>query len=291
MRKAFHLAVFVSIFLIVLLALTQHVNLATANPSPFPYGGEVSPDGSTKPPTIAILTTNVSGNNFSLDLKATVGESTTAYSRYISEVYYYVDWNQDRTYVYRFHDPEKNIWDIKERTEVSYKLNVTSMPPEGIRTITLYAVEKGGYIRNDHVYGFSINGSYSVNFTMDVMPPNISVLSVESRTYNTPDILLNFTISETASKISYVLNGVENVTINGNTTLLGLAVGAHNLTIYAWDSAGNIGASETVTFNISNPEPFPNAVVVAVSVAVALVVAAGLLLYHKRHKHNSVKKP
>ena len=38
-------------------------------------------------------------------------------------------------------------------------------------------------------------------------------------------------------------------------------------------------------------ETFPTAVVVAVSVAVALAVVAGLLVYHKKHKQNLVKKP
>ena len=46
-----------------------------------------------------------------------------------------------------------------------------------------------------------------------------------------------------------------------------------------------------VVFNVPEEEtlPFPTVPVAALSVAVALVVA-GLLVYHKKHKHNLVKK-
>ncbi len=39
-----------------------------------------------------------------------------------------------------------------------------------------------------------------------------------------------------------------------------------------------------------NPEPFPTTIVAAVTLVVVLAVVAGLLVYHKKHKHNLVKK-
>jgi hypothetical protein len=74
------------------------------------------------------------------------------------------------------------------------------------------------------------------------------------------------------------------VTINGNTTLTDLPNGDHNVTIYATDEFGNIGASETVYFSVEVPEPFPTLQVVAVSVAIVAVVAIGLLIYFKKRR-------
>jgi len=77
-------------------------------------------------------------------------------------------------------------------------------------------------------------------------------------------------------------------TINGNTTLTDLSGGLHNVTVYAWDDAGNIGFSEAVFFTIieePEPEPFPVVPVAAASVATIAVVAAVLLAYFKKRKH------
>jgi len=58
----------------------------------------------------------------------------------------------------------------------------------------------------------------------------------------------------------------------------------HNITIYANDTFGIVGASETITFTIALAT-FPTAPVAAVSGASAVVVVvAGLLVYHKKHK-------
>jgi hypothetical protein len=88
-------------------------------------------------------------------------------------------------------------------------------------------------------------------------------------------------VNESVSKVTYSLDGHENVTITGNTTLNGLSNGAHNVIVYAQDNAGNIGAFETIYFSIS--EPFPTTLVVATIVSVA-VVAAGLLLYFRKRR-------
>jgi len=50
------------------------------------------------------------------------------------------------------------------------------------------------------------------------------------------------------------LDGQENVTIAGNTTLVGLSSGVHNVTVYACDDAGNVGSLETLTFTVAKPE-------------------------------------
>ena len=91
--------------------------------------------------------------------------------------------------------------------------------------------------------------------------------------------------------MSYSLDGKDNASISGNTTLTGLANGNHNVTIYATDEAGNTGASETLSFNVNVPEPetktepFPFVPVAAAAIVVAaVIVAAGVLLYFKKRK-------
>jgi hypothetical protein len=54
--------------------------------------------------------------------------------------------------------------------------------------------------------------------------------------------------------------------------------------VYANDTFGNIGASETINFAIAKPEPFPTATVVIVSGVVVVVVIAGSLIFFKKRK-------
>jgi hypothetical protein len=121
----------------------------------------------------------------------------------------------------------------------------------------------------------------------DSTPPSFIVLLPENSTYTTAEIALNFTVNEEPSQITYSLDGQENVTIAGNTTLTGLSVGEHNVTVYAWDAVGNVGSSQTIDFVVAQetePEPFPTLLLVAVSVVVAAVVAMGVLVYWKKRK-------
>jgi hypothetical protein len=58
----------------------------------------------------------------------------------------------------------------------------------------------------------------------------------------------------------------------------------HNVTVYACDSAGNIGASDTIHFNVE--VPFPTTLVIA-SIASAAVMGIGLLVYYKKRGRGS----
>jgi len=93
--------------------------------------------------------------------------------------------------------------------------------------------------------------------------------AMENKTYYSHSVDLNFTLNNAASKVTYSLDGKENVTLAEKILLSGLANGDHNVTVYAMDEAGNI-ESQTIYFTIA--EPFPTADVAAVSVAVAAVV-------------------
>lgn len=122
---------------------------------------------------------------------------------------------------------------------------------------------------------------------LDTTPPSISIISPENKTYTSSDVNLTFTLGEKASWIGYSLDGQYNVSITGNTTLNGLSYDSHNLTIYVTDKTGNKGASETITFILTEetePEPFETALVAAASVAIVAVVGVGLLVYFKKRK-------
>jgi hypothetical protein len=157
---------------------------------------------------------------------------------------------------------------------------VTLFLSEGTHNATAYYGWQ--HPRGSRIY--EVFGSATVQFTIDTTPPTISALSIQNTTYSTTDVDLNFSVSEPVSQIAYSLDGQENVTVAGNTTLADLSVGTHNVTVYAWDTAGNMGASETATFTVAVPEPFPTVPVAAASVAAVAVVIAGLLFYSKKRK-------
>ena len=125
----------------------------------------------------------------------------------------------------------------------------------------------------------------TVSFNIDSIPPSISILSPETKSYSTYNVPLNFTINKTVSQISYSLDGHQNITTTGNMTLTGLSNGAHNITVYATDDAGNVGSSQTINFSIA---AFPILTVAAVSGAIAILVAAAGLLVYRRSKTNSL---
>jgi hypothetical protein len=131
---------------------------------------------------------------------------------------------------------------------------------------------------------------------IDSTPPNIPYVSLENAICNCSDVSLNFTISEYPSLVTYTLDGAGNITIAGNTTLTGLSVGAHNLTIYAWDATGNAGASRTVKFDVASmaaeaepQESFLTVLVVAAPLAVVAVFGVGIFLRFRKRKQASVK--
>jgi N-acetylneuraminic acid mutarotase len=127
--------------------------------------------------------------------------------------------------------------------------------------------------------------------SFDTTAPEIAVSSPENKTYYNVNVTLSFSVNESTSRTSYSLDGLDNVTVVGNTTVVGLSVGLHNVTVYAWDTAGNVGSSETITFSISEPEPkpspitpFPTTLVIASVITIA-VVGIVLLFYFKKRKH------
>jgi parallel beta-helix repeat protein len=117
--------------------------------------------------------------------------------------------------------------------------------------------------------------------------PQITLLSPVNQVYNESSVDLVFTTDEAANWTGYSLDGEQNVTVTGNTTIADLPNGSHTLAVYANDTLGNMGTSETVFFTVKEPEqePFPTATVAAVSGMSALIVfGAVLAIYFKKRK-------
>ncbi|MDH5266623.1 MAG: hypothetical protein OEZ18_00570 [Candidatus Bathyarchaeota archaeon] len=138
--------------------------------------------------------------------------------------------------------------------------------------------------KSEIVYSAVVWSHSEVSFTVDNTSPQILVLSPLEQTYGT-EALLDFEVDESTSRVAYSLDGRENVTVAGSTLLSGLSEGGHSVTVYAWDTAGNVGASETITFTVAVAEPFPTTWIVAAIVLIA-VVGAALLVYFRRIKKN-----
>jgi len=137
----------------------------------------------------------------------------------------------------------------------------------------------------DDTFGVSAK-AYAVNeqytpFGYGAIQPVVQVVSPENKTYDASSVPLTFAVNKPTQWVGYSLDGQDNVTITGNTTLIGLTNGLHNVTVYAKDTFGNVGASETVSFTVE--VPFPATLVVA-PVASVVVIGAVLAIYFKKRK-------
>lgn len=268
---------------------TKLINLGRANP--YIHNGvkegEISQPDGTKPPIILISSpknnTAYASNNVSLTLNVSMPESNDV-PLHISEIYYRASWQHNAN------------GQSKIPIDQGY-VNLTDIP-EGPRWLEVYAVATGfayetrhevkGIYYTTYYVGYKISSSSVVNFTIDTTPPSISVLAMENKIYDTSEVSLSFAVNEQVPQIAYSLDGQANLTIAGNTTLTDLSGGAHSVTVYAADVAGNIGASEIITFTIAKPEPqpepFQTAPLAATSGALVAVISIGLIAYFKKRK-------
>ena len=121
----------------------------------------------------------------------------------------------------------------------------------------------------------------------DLQAPLVTISSPKSKTYETNEVSLTFSVNERTSWLSYSLDGAQAVEIDGNITLTELTVGAHNVTVCVRDLAGLVGNSETVQFEIASR--FPIEITLAVTTA-AVAASVSFLLYVKREKLSEYRK-
>jgi hypothetical protein len=123
---------------------------------------------------------------------------------------------------------------------------------DGKHKLTIIA--EGSYnVNNDFIYPLNYYFAPIYFYVNIFTPPDILILSPQNKIYNVASTQLNFTIDTPTSWIGYSLDSQNNVTLDGNTTLIGLIDGPHSLIIYANDTVGNMGASQIVTFTIATP--------------------------------------
>ncbi len=176
----------------------------------------------------------------------------------------------------QFDEPTSWIgYSLNDQLNVTVTGN-TTLPSlsEGAHTLIVYANDTVGNIGHSDTVYFTIQLPEN-----DTVPPIISVLTPENKTYTTPDSPLSFSVNEQATWIAYSLDSAANITVTGNTTLSDLLSGLHTLVMYATDSAGNTGASAIVHFTVAIPreEPLPSWIIPAV--AAAFLAGAILLIY------------
>ena len=251
----------ITILLFSAVAGTVFVKLATANFVQFNWG-VLSPESKT-----------YSVKTIPLIIKFyvyTYYEKMFGIHKTVDEIFYSIDERANVTVPMTFSLDEEN------ELEVYTAETVLSGLSDGSHTVLAYAKDQHG-----KVY------SRERTFEVDATSPEISVFSLENRTYEKCDVPLNFTVNESVLKKAYSLDGKKNVSIAGNKTLVGLSYGVHNITVYATDKAGNIGASKTIIFTLTKPEPeiepFPTTLVIASVITIA-IVCAGLLVYFKKRK-------
>jgi len=149
---------------------------------------------------------------------------------------------------------------------------------KGSHSITVYG--KYEFPSSYHNIGLD---NRTVYFTVnDGNPPIISNLSLENKTYNQNTLPLNFTTDKPVSWIGYSLDEKANSTIVGNTTLTALSNGAHNLTIYANDTLGNMAASRTIYFSVEVPTQEPSSATLVGASASVAVMGIGLIVWFKK---------
>ena len=164
----------------------------------------------------------------------------------------------------------------------SYSENLTDLA-DGIHTLEIHTSCDGWDLEGHGLWERYLpyeTSSDLINFAVETF----SLLSPENKTYNTSNIPLDFAAGESVSQIAFSLDGKDNVTVSGNTTIAGLPNGNHNVIVYAEDVFGNTGASGIVSFTVD--VPFPITMVIA-PIASMAVLGVGLAVYFKNRKRDS----
>jgi len=130
---------------------------------------------------------------------------------------------------------------------------------------------------------------FSSAFYEPKVPPKIAVVSPANQVFNESCVPLWFTVDKQVDWTGYSLDGQGNVTVTGNVTISELINGLHNVTVYAKDTFGNEGVSETIAFTIEVPEPFPVAPFL-VAFAILVIVCIAILVYLKKRRATNLNR-
>jgi hypothetical protein len=206
--------------------------------------------------------------------------TTAGFDVYITQVYYSTSWRNGNVTIYQLNsDLDPHI------SEYSGNLTLTEIP-QGNQSVSVTVLGYGWYSGGLDRYLFHPKNTATLNFTVDTVAPTVTLQQLNA-TYMHSDIPINITANEPISAAAYCLDGEENVTITPNWTLSALATGPHNVTIYAWDAAGNVGKSETVFFTVAESEEetaFSAELLIAITAALIIIACCCtfLVLWKRR---------
>ena len=279
MRKTAVALTLIATLLITIAAVIYSVKLAQANPYRY-IDKWIPPPADAIPVIISVSSPEKKAIYYMNDVTVAFTVITQGTSiNTISDIHFAASWLQDNV----------TVSTQGSHSSASYNETFHDMP-NGNYSIVITANGRGYYVDSTKIdyfdgtmYHFGMTTTSIINFTV-ATPPEVSILSPKNETYGSSEVPLNLAADKSFSKISIVLDHQDNITINGNATLIGLTDGVHNVTVYTWDIAGNIISSETVTFTVDVPESFPTIFVSAVSAALVTTVAAGLLFYYKKRR-------
>ncbi len=88
-----------------------------------------------------------------------------------------------------------------------------------------------------------------------IIPPQTTILSPNNITYNVRNVPLTFYVNEPTRYLLCSVNGVFNMSINGNTTLTNLSDGSYRVAVVSTDNDYNSAASQTISFSVMSTDP------------------------------------
>jgi hypothetical protein len=197
--------------------------------------------------------------------------------------------------------PQNQTYNFNKDIPVEFVLNRTM----GIKTMG-YTLDQEYNVtipRNTTLYGplpdgrhkleiFSIFSdilpvSSIVEFSVDTTPPKVTVLSLTKEMYNSSSVPLVFSVNETVSLITYILDG-KVYTTSGNTTMTVVQNGIHEVKVYATDQAGNAGSSEIIDFQVQVVVPPDIAIRVLPPLLIVLVGGFVILIVYKKRRLKNI---
>jgi parallel beta-helix repeat protein len=167
----------------------------------------------------------------------------------------------------------------------------TEIDSSGIGNST-YAIDSNNSDRYPLIKPFN-----STFYAMQLFIPEIFLLSPLNQEYSNSSLPLVFSVDilspvKGVSWTGYGIDGSQNVTLFGNSTVSNLTNGVHSITIFANDTYGNTG-SQTVNFSVEKPQSSifgSTAIILVTFVPVAIIcMVIGLLLYGRHRKGHLIQ--
>lgn len=192
----------------------------------------------------------------------------------------YPGYGLNQNYAY---DPSTNSW------ITAAPLPVASIKPTvAVVNDTIYVMggssDRTAFV-NNWLYMPIGYGTADPSYLYQHSPPEISLLSPVTQTYNDSAVSLIFTVNKPLTWASYSLDGQQNITVTGNGTIANMTNGLHTIMVYANDTFGNIGSSQISNFTIARLKPIFSPAVTAISGISAVVVISGVIVYFKKIRH------